>query len=154
MSMLVLPPLVVSLVNPDWIVCQILLIYMFLQMSLCYLFAGAIKMFGSEWRDGSCLQGIFGTEAYGHPFLREIFGNRIASITAAWALMLGELYLAAAPFLDRELFLIAIAGGVLLHLSIALSMGLNKFFCTWMAAYPLWVLGYDKWHAFVQLSVG
>jgi hypothetical protein len=149
MSMIVLPVQIFMAVSYHALPTQIILMYFFIQMGLCYFFAGFIKLFGSEWRDGSCLEGVFSTEAYGHPLAQRLFRYRTIAFVSAWCVILLELYLSIAPYLGELAFVIALALGVTLHLSIAITMGLNKFFWTWMSAYPLWILAFWEVHVFL-----
>lgn len=139
MSTQVLATLFIFLVLGGTEFAILMAFYFNVQMMLCYFFSGFIKIFGPSWRNGTCLVGIFSTLPYGHPYAAKIFENRFFSFFVCWVVILIEVAISFSPLMDDAFFYLLLLSGVLLHLSFAIFMGLNKFFYTWMSAYPLWI---------------
>jgi len=138
MSMLILPCSILIFVMPSKL-SLIVQAYFCSQMVLCYLASGFVKMYSKVWRTGECLSGIFSTDAYGHPAMMHIFRFGSIAFVAAWIVMIGEILIGLSSLMSDTIFYSSLIFGVLLHFSFALFMGLNKFFWTWLAAYPLWI---------------
>ncbi|MCQ4040795.1 hypothetical protein ACFOSC_08735 [Streptantibioticus rubrisoli] len=107
------------------------------QLVLSYLIAGVAKAVSPMWRDGSCLAQILSTRAYGSPRVAAALRARPhLGFLLAWGVMALEvtfwltLVLPEAP---RWGFL---AAGAVMHLGIAVTMGLSTFVFAFTGAYP------------------
>jgi hypothetical protein len=107
--------------NPAWE--PALTVYLTFILVASYFIAGLVKLKEPGWRDGSTLNAIcaeYGLKAR-------------PGIAGAWALMLFELLFPLAVFVPW-VFLPLAAG---FHLAAAYTLGLNRFFLTWLAVYPI-----------------
>jgi hypothetical protein len=108
------------------------------QLALSYWVAGAAKLFGRLWRNGTALSGIVSTAAYGRPSLSKILlENRRLATSMCWAVILFELSFPAIWICPVTVFSFLLLAGVAFHLGIAVVMGLNTFMVTFWALYPL-----------------
>jgi hypothetical protein len=115
--------------------------YLGVQLVLSYFISGWVKVLNPDWRNGRALRQVFAFSAY--PVSEGLRGwaDRPRVLRAmSWAVMLFEigfpLTLASRPALTAGL---AIAAAF--HFANACLFGLNRFFWTWLAAYPaiLWL---------------
>jgi hypothetical protein len=107
------------------------------QLCLSYLSSGVAKAISPEWRSGTALTGIAGTEMYGneavhdwlraHPSLAVAIARGVTACECAFPLIL------IAP---RPLRRCGLLGGVVFHALAARVMGLNTFFWSFVAVYP------------------
>lgn len=115
--------------------------YLGAQLVLSYFIAGGVKLANPDWRSGQALRQVFAFSAYPVSEGLRLWADRPrAMLVLSWAVMLFEiafpLTLAARPALAAGL---AVAAAF--HLANACLFGLNRFFWTWLAAYPaLWWL--------------
>jgi hypothetical protein len=108
-----------------------------LQMMLCYATAGLWKLRSRRWRDGSALSFIAWTEVYGSRQLaRLLAAARPLAPAAAWGVILWESGFPIVVLLPDQLGLCYLAGGVFLHVGIAVFMGLNDFLLVFIGTYP------------------
>lgn len=108
-----------------------------LQLGLSYLVSGVAKLFSREWRSGVAIEGILSTYTYGTNFMRSLVtGRRGLCVLAGWAVIVTEIALPFALLFGDRGVLAAMAVGLMLHLSIAVIMGLNDFVWSFAAAYP------------------
>jgi uncharacterized membrane protein len=111
----------------------------FLTMQLClsYFTAGIAKLSSPIWRGGAALPGIFGTDIYGHKWVRLLF-DRYPILTKAgsWSIISFEctfpIILLGFPLLTVTL----LCAGTAFHLSTAVFMRLNTFLWAFIATYP------------------
>ncbi len=90
-----------------------------------------------DWRSGRYLSAIVSTENFGHPLLKKILDRRPSSYALlSMTLILLEVVLAVSFLLPLKLCLVLLMGGLLLHGGIAVIMGFNTFFWTFLATYP------------------
>ncbi|MGH1358617.1 MAG: HTTM domain-containing protein [Burkholderiaceae bacterium] len=110
--------------------------YLGLQLVLSYLISGLVKLVNPDWRSGRALNDVFVFSAY--PWsenLRRLADRPRLLCLAGWAVMLFEILFPLA-MLNQRLLLLALLVGGLFHLANACLFGLNRFFWTWLAAYP------------------
>jgi hypothetical protein len=108
-----------------------------LQLALSYIVSGVAKVLSTEWRSGVAIQGILSTYTYGTGTTRRLVirSRRLCQILC-WSVMLTEIAIPFGLLLGRRGALAALTLGALLHVSIALIMGLNDFVWSFVAAYP------------------
>lgn len=140
MGLLILFCLLLSHLLPDPLWREAALGYLALQLTLSYFIAGWVKLVNPDWRRGRALADVFRFSAY--PVaenLRRLAERPRLLFAASWAVMLLELAFPAA-LLHPAALAAALALAALFHLSNAFFFGLNRFFWTWIAAYPsiLW----------------
>ncbi len=115
--------------------------YLALQLVLSYFIAGQVKIVNPEWRSGRALQDVFLFSAYPASESLRGWARRPRVLRAAsWAVMLFELLFPLA-LLSHTILIIALTMAAAFHLANACLFGLNRFFWTWLAAYPsvLWL---------------
>ncbi|MFC9892553.1 hypothetical protein ACFVMC_02550 [Nocardia sp. NPDC127579] len=116
---------------------RLLLIFLAGQLILSYLIAGVAKLASPVWRDGSCLPQILSTETFGSPGLAAVLRARPALATLmGWFVIGFEVLFVLACVLPGAPLWAFLAAGLLLHLGIAITMGLINFLFAFTAAYP------------------
>ena len=117
--------------------------YLGVQLVLSYFISGWVKLLNPDWRNGRALRDVFLFSAY--PVaenLRRLAERQRLLFAASWAVMLLEL---AFPFslLSQPTLIAALGLTALFHFGNACLFGLNRFFWTWLAAYPalVWLQG-------------
>lgn len=117
--------------------------YLGVQLTLSYFISGWVKISNPDWRSGRALRQVFAFSAY--PVSEALRGwaqRPVLLRRMSWAVMLFEL---AFPLslLSRPSLALGLAVAALFHLANACLFGLNRFFWTWLAAYPaiLWLQG-------------
>lgn len=110
--------------------------YLGLQVVLSYLIAGAVKIVNPDWRSGRALRDVFQFSAYPvSEDLRRWADRPRAMLAMSWAVMLFELAFPLALLSQGSLVVALVVAGTF-HLANACLFGLNRFFWTWIAAYP------------------
>ncbi|ROO86918.1 hypothetical protein EDD29_4502 [Actinocorallia herbida] len=108
------------------------------QLVLSFFIAGAAKLAGADWRSGRALRGILTTDRYGTPALgRLVSRHGVATLALGWGVMLMEVSFPVTLLGIRELTLAFLVAGLVFHFGVAAAMGLNNFFLTFAAAYPV-----------------
>lgn len=120
--------------NPAW--RELAFGYLGAQLVLSYFISGAVKIANPDWRSGRALVQVFQFSAYPVSEALRRWADRPRVLLAmAWAVMLFEV---AFPLTLAHPA--ALAAGLTLaaafHLANACLFGLNRFFWTWLAAYP------------------
>lgn len=135
MGLLILTCLTIARLTPDhW--AELALAYLAAQLILSYFISGQIKIINPEWRSGCALSDVFAYSAYPvSESLRAFPHKPRLTFTASWAVMLFEVIFPLTFFHPTALY-IALTTAALFHLSNACFFGLNRFFWTWIAAYP------------------
>lgn len=110
--------------------------YLALQLTLSYFISGWVKIVNPEWRSGKALIDVFVFSAYPASEQLRNWAHKSFTLTAmSWAVMLFELIFPLLLLTQISL----IAGLVIaasFHLANACLFGLNRFFWTWLTAYP------------------
>ena len=110
--------------------------YLALQLTLSYVISGWVKIKNPAWRSGLALRDVFQFSAYPvSESLRQLAQSPRLLLIASWWVMSFELMfpLALASHTSLTIMLIITAT---FHLANACVFGLNRFFWTWIAAYP------------------
>ena len=121
------------------------------QLMLSYAVSGWVKLANREWRSGRALADVFAFSTY--PVSTEV--RRLAGAGrmvwgASWAVMIFEALFPLA-MVSRVTLVAALGIAAAFHLANACLFGLNRFFWTWIAAFPaiLWlharVTGGEVW---------
>ena len=114
--------------------------YLAVQLILSYFISGWVKITNPQWRKGLALQDVFRFSAY--PAAESLRGWAAWPRTLcamSWMVMLFEL-LFPLTLATRSTLIAGLAIAAAFHLANACVFGLNRFFWTWLAAYPslLW----------------
>jgi hypothetical protein len=108
------------------------------QLILSYFIAGITKIISTVWRNGSALQLIFRTEAYGNTFLFNLVkNNKLVKLFLSWSVMLFEVLFPLIVFVDEKFIIYFLIGAFFFHLMNAVFMGLNNFLLVFLASYPV-----------------
>lgn len=115
--------------------------YLGLQLVLSYLISGWVKVVNPDWRSGRALADVFRFSAY--PVaedLRRLADRPRLLRAASWSVMGFELALPL-TLVSQPMLIAGLAVAAAFHLANACLFGLNRFFWTWLAAYPaiLWL---------------
>jgi hypothetical protein len=119
------------------------------QLTIAYATAGVSKIRLAPWRDGRALRGALWSYQYGHRFAPELLRHRVVAVTLSWAVMSIEILFPLALFAPPEILLAALALLLLLHVGIAVFMGLNTYPWAFAAAYPSVFLVANSIHRFL-----
>lgn len=120
--------------------------YVAAQLVVAYFFSGFGKLVSPMWRRGDAFRRIISTKDYGNSAVYEILARHpAASYIVGWVVILCELMFVGLIFVGVTLVPAdyayhIVAFGVIFHGVIAVVMGLNLFFFSFLAAYPPLVL--------------
>ncbi|MCL8015167.1 sporulation-delaying protein SdpB family protein [Streptomyces sp. AS02] len=108
-----------------------------IQMAVLYFQSCVAKLPHAEWADGTALyywvnNYDFGSPGWLRPILNAIVHNPVGVAAMTWGPLVIEIALAAALLMPQKVRWILLPAGVLLHLSIAVVMGL------WSFAFAMW----------------
>lgn len=144
MSILVLLCLWLSHLAPSRFWQEIALGYLAFQLTFSYFQAGYIKVINGDWRSGRALEDVFALTAY--PVSEQVrtwAESPRVMWCMSWSVMLFELLFPLA-LLNAPLLYIALGVAALFHLANACLFGLNRFFWSWPAAYPIIIWFQDR----------
>ena len=115
------------------------LAYIAAQLVLSYAIAGVAKLGDPHWRRGDAFAILVALPAYGVPArLAKLLARPAIGRLGAFATLAFECGFVIALF-DRTTCIAALAVGAAFHLGNAIVFGLDRFWWTWLAAYPaLW----------------
>lgn len=137
MQLILFAGLAVYYVTPDPMGKHAALWFICLQSILSYLTAGIAKVISPVWRNGRAMLGILGTMSYGNSLASQLMVKfTFLSKALCWAVIVFECAFPLLAFVSPTACVVFIACGVLFHLMIALNMGLNVFFWSFVASYP------------------
>jgi hypothetical protein len=119
-------------------VLSLCLCFIAVQTVICYVVNGLLKAMAPAWSDGSGFKGVLQTENYSRRGIAAMVGRtgQWPLRLVGWLVIVWELSAILAPFLPRELLFVWLGMGICFHLTIALVMGLNTFFWTFVSTYP------------------
>lgn len=107
------------------------------QSMLSYLAAGIAKLASPLWRSGDAILGILATDNYGSQVLSSwLRSNPRLAATVCWSVILFECLGPTLVFAGPVPCLAFLACGLLFHLVVAVTMGLNNFIWSFGATYP------------------
>lgn len=141
MGLLILTCLTLAQISPHPFFAELALAYLAVQLILSYFVSGQIKILNPDWRSGQALADVFAFSAYPvSENLRALAKHPNIMFSASWAVMIFELIFPLS-FLNSAALILALFIAALFHLTNACVFGLNRFFWTWLAAYPsiLWL---------------
>ncbi len=141
MGLLVLWSLALAELMPTRPLQELLFGYLGAQLMLSYFVSGAVKIVNPDWRSGWALADVFRFSAYPVSEGLRAWAERPQVLLAmSWAVMGFEL---AFPLtmLWRPALIAGLIVAAAFHLANACLFGLNRFFWTWLSAYPaiLWL---------------
>jgi hypothetical protein len=115
------------------------LAYIAAQLVLSYAIAGVAKLGDPHWQRGDAFAILVALPAYGVPArLAKLLARPAIGRLGAFATLAFECGFVIALF-DRTTCIAALAVGAAFHLGNAIVFGLDRFWWTWLAAYPaLW----------------
>jgi hypothetical protein len=108
-----------------------------LQVCLAYCCYGATKLAAPSWRKGDAIVAALSTYSHGNETLHRIvstfpkLGLALCWMTIGWECAFSLAIVLPSPACAAILF-----SGVLFHASIAMTMGFNLFFWSFLASYP------------------
>ncbi|MBO9546864.1 HTTM domain-containing protein [Caulobacter sp.] len=117
--------------------------YLGAQLILSYFISGGVKIVNPDWRSGRALADVFRFSAYPVSEALRGWADRPRVLLAmSWAVMGFELVFPLTLLWTPALIVGLVVAGTF-HLANACLFGLNRFFWTWLAAYPaiLWLQG-------------
>jgi hypothetical protein len=99
--------------------------------------AGWAKLLSPVWREGTAVPAILGTGTYGNQGIAQLFASKpTLGVMGSRAVIALECLFPLCLILPLWGLVAVLAFGAALHLSIAITMGLNKFLLSWLATYP------------------
>ena len=115
---------------------RLVLYYVSFQLCLSYVKAGWVKITKREWRSGEALGHFLMSPQYMRTRWVESFANsKWLVFLAAWVVMLFELSFPLGLG-HAGIAILYMVCGCVFHLINAYVFGLNRFFLTWVVAYP------------------
>lgn len=136
MGLLILCCLCLTHATNSPIIKEIAFGYLAIQLVLSYVIAGWVKILNPDWRNGQALRDVFTFSAYPASESLHQWADRPQFLwIASWSVIMLELLVPFALLTPATLAvgLIFAAG---FHFGNAYFFGLNRFFWTWLAAYP------------------
>ncbi|HEX8207713.1 MAG TPA: hypothetical protein VF587_16735 [Solirubrobacteraceae bacterium] len=118
------------------VLTRIWLSFIAAQLMLAYFVSGAAKLLGDKWLRGEAVGQVLSTREYGLGRAGLYETRHVVLILATWATIAFEVTLPALFVLGGPLLWPAVAIGISFHLGVALTMGLNRFVISFIAAYP------------------
>jgi hypothetical protein len=113
------------------------LLFVAAQAVLAYFTSGYVKLISPSWRSGDALRGILNTRSYGYQDLAKLLTvHPRLSVAGCWLTIAFECLGPFFVFLGPIPCLVFLVGGVIFHISIAVTMGLNNFVWSFLATYP------------------
>jgi hypothetical protein len=137
MNAIVLGALTLGLTAPAGYAKDAAIWFIAFEALLSYFAAGVAKAVSPVWRSGSAIQGIISTRAYGKASAASLLlrAPRI-SLTLCWSTIIFECTFPFAALASPDVCIMVLAAGVMFHVSIAATMGLNNFVWAFVATYP------------------
>lgn len=143
MGLLILWCLTLSSLAPTPMLAELAFGYLGAQLTLSYFISGWVKVVNPDWRSGRALRDVFQFSAY--PVAENLRGfaqrPRLMRVMS-WGVMGFELVFPLTLLWPPSLLAGLVVAGTF-HLANACLFGLNRFFWTWLSAYPaiLWLQG-------------
>jgi hypothetical protein len=118
------------------------------ELALIYWTSGLAKLGSCLWRRGQALPAAVSTRSFGSLHVAALMRShhRLAT-AAAWSVIAVELFLPVVLMAPAPMPFVAVATGLLFHMTIAGVMGLNLFLWSFTAAYPsALAVSHAAWH--------
>lgn len=120
-----------------------------IQMSLLYLNAGISKIFQAEWFNGTAVYYWFNNSVFGAPhFIRDsmgfLFTNSITVSLINWSVIILEVFLFTAIFLNQRYKHILLILALFFHFSIFIIHGLPTFMLSMSAGLILYLFDFNN----------
>jgi hypothetical protein len=107
------------------------------QSCLSYATSGIAKLISPTWTSGNAIVHILNANSYGMRKVSIFFDAvTIRKKSACIMVIVWECLMPLSVFAPRYIMYSLLAMGLVFHLLIAIVMGLNKFFWSWLATYP------------------
>jgi hypothetical protein len=106
------------------------------QLAIAYFAAGASKAILAPWRNGQAVRGALTSYTAGHRWAAAALRNDRVALILGWTIILVEIAFPLALLAPLPVMLAALGSMFLLHLGIAVIMGLNTYPWAFLAAYP------------------
>ena len=106
------------------------------QLTIAYFAAGASKLLLAPWRSGTALSAALSSYMWGHRWSAAVVRQHRLAWLLAWLIMLIEVAFPLALLAPTAWLVAVLAGFLLFHLAIAVTMGLNLYPGAFIAAYP------------------
>lgn len=115
---------------------HVALLFIAAQLMLSYAASGCAKLLGPAWRSGRAAALVLSTKDYGlaRPHLHA--GRSWVLAVLSWATIALELALPGMLIVGGPLLIPALVVGAAFHIGVTVSMGLNRFLPSFLAAYP------------------
>lgn len=108
---------------------------------IAYVTNGLSKARAPSWQDGSFIMHLFDGSRFRIPAIGALLARHLwVSKAICWATIVGESLFPLVLLVGEELRIAMLVAGVLFHLCIAMLMGLNTFFWTFVATYPCFLV--------------
>lgn len=115
--------------------------FVVLQSCLSYVASGWSKLYSPVWRGGDAVFKIFNTATYGlRPVAGFLNGKKFIQKFLCWSVIIFESIFPIVLILPAKPALLFLFIGFTFHLGNAVIMGLNTFFWSFIATYPLIML--------------
>lgn len=112
--------------------------FIVLQSCLSYSASGWSKLWSQTWRGGDAVFLIFNTATYGlRPVAKFLNGKKNLQKFLSWSVIIFEVIFPVVLILPPKGALLLLFIGLTFHLGNAVIMGLNTFFWSFFATYPL-----------------
>lgn len=136
MLLVVLGGLALARCDPAGPLGPIGLAYVAVQLVLSYLVAGLVKLREPSWRSGVAMHAVLELPQYGAPaWARRSLARGWVARASAWGVIGFECLFPLALFADAAAIVLS-AIAISFHAVNVAVLGLNRFFWTWLAAYP------------------
>jgi hypothetical protein len=133
----VLGALFLGLLSPTAFAQDAAIWFIAFQALLAYLASGIAKLISPAWRSGAAILGIVRTHSYGKASaVRILSGNPRLSAVVCWGTIVFECAFPLIALASPRSCLVILAVGLLFHVGIAATMGLNNFVWSFLATYP------------------
>jgi len=107
------------------------------QACLAYATSGICKLVSPQWRSGFAIRGVLATRSYGtQRWAKVVQSSPLLALAACWGTIVFETAFILAPILSGTPLIILCSVAVVFHATIAVIMGLNGFFWSFLATYP------------------
>lgn len=136
MSLLILTCLCMANWAPSLAWTETIFAYLGFQLVMSYFISGWVKLKNPDWRSGEALCDVFRFSAYPVSETLRNWARAPRLLTAlSWGVILFEVLFPLALFSQTTL-IVALIVAATFHFSNACLFGLNRFFWTWLCAYP------------------